>query len=100
MLKSRPFPNKITTDKLSCCRVAIRDLDIQSHHATAQYANNLAEISHQKVRQKQRQIKQFKSVGQAQRLFSYFGIINNHLRQQRHLLKKHYRLFRDQAFNQ
>lgn len=46
-------------------------------------------------------MRQFKSIGQAQRLLSYFGITNNHFRQQRHLLKaEHYRFFRDKAFDQ
>ena len=87
LLKRQPSPNQITTDKLRSYKAAINDLDIQSRHVTDQYANNLAEISHQKVRQKQRQVRQFKSMAQAQRLSSYFGIINNHVWQQRHLLK-------------
>jgi hypothetical protein len=40
-------------------------------------------------------------IAQAQRFLSCHGIINNHFRQQRHLLKaKHYRFFRDWAFIQ
>jgi len=50
-------------------------------------------------RQQQRQMRQFVSMAQAQRFLSFHGIINNHFRQQRHLLKaKYYRTFRDRAF--
>jgi len=52
-------------------------------------------------RQQQRQMRQFVSMAQAQRFLSFHGIINNHFRQQRHLLKaKYYRTFRDRAFSQ
>jgi len=55
----------------------------------------------EKTRQQQQQMRQFVSIAQAQRFLSCHGIINNHFRQQRHLLKaKHYRTFRDRAFTQ
>ena len=79
----------------------MRDLGSNTPHITRQYQNNIAEISHQKTCQQQRQMRQFVSIAQAQRFLSGHGIINNHFRQQRHLLKaKHYRLLRDRAFNQ
>jgi len=78
----------------------LRDLGCNTPHITHQYQNNIAEISHQKTRQQQRQIRQFKSIVQAQRFLACHGVINNHFRQQRHLLKaKHYRLLRDRAFD-
>ena len=68
---------------------------------TTRYHNNIAENSHQKTRQQQRQMRQFKSLRQAQRFLSCHGVINNHFRQQRHLLKaNHYRFFRDRAFDE
>ncbi|WP_279545617.1 DDE-type integrase/transposase/recombinase [Pseudoteredinibacter isoporae] len=70
-------------------------------HSIAQYHNNIAEISHQKTRQQERQMRRFKSVGQAQRFLTCHGVINNHFRQQRHLLKaKYYRELRNRAFSQ
>lgn len=94
-------PRKITTDKLASYKAALRDLGCKTPHITKQYKNNIAEISHQKTRQQQRQMRQFVSIAQAQRFLSCHGIINNHFRQQRHLLKaKHYRFFRDRAFVQ
>lgn len=95
------LPGKIVTDKLASYKAALRILGSQIPHVTEQYQNNKAEVSHQKTRQQQRQIRQFKTVTQAQRFLSSHGVINNHFRQQRHLLKaRHYRLFRDRAFEQ
>lgn len=92
---------KITTDKLASYKAALRDLGCKTPHITKQYKITIAEISHQKTRQQQRQMRQFVSIAQAQRFLSCHGIINNHFRQQRHLLKaKHYRFFRDRAFVQ
>ena len=79
----------------------MRDIGSDTRHVTKQYENNIAEISHQKTRQQQRQMRQFVSMAQAQRFLSCHGAINNHFRQQRHLLKaRHYRLLRDRAFYQ
>ena len=99
--KSTRQPNKIMTDKLRSYKAALRDLGCKTPHITDQYKNNIAEISHQKTRIQQRQMRQFKSMAQAQRFLACHGVINNHFRQQRHLLKaKHYRWFRDRAFQQ
>lgn len=94
-------PRKIRTDKLPGYKAALRGIGCKIQHITKQYKNNFAEISHQKTRQQQRQMRQFFSVAQAQRFLSCHGVINNHFRQQRHLLKsRHYRLLRDRAFYQ
>ncbi len=101
LLKTNRSPQKITTDKLRSYKAALNDLGCKTPHNTEQYQNNIAEISHQKTRQQQRQMRQFKSIKQAQRFLANHGVINNHFRQQRHLLNaKHYRLFRDRAFDQ
>jgi putative transposase len=94
--------NRIVTDKLKSYPAALRELGCEEiPHDTNRYHNNIAKISHQKTRQQQRQMRQFKSVGQAQRFLSCHGVINNHFRQQRHLLKaRHYRIFRDRAFDE
>ena len=94
-------PRKIVTDKLASYKAALHDLGSNTPHITEQYKNNIAEVSHQKTRQQQRQMRQFKSIAQAQRFLSSHSVINNHFRQQRHLLKaKHYREIRDRAFEQ
>lgn len=93
--------NRIVTDKLRSYPAALAELGCEIPHDTARYRNNIAEISHQKTRQQQRQMRQFKSIGQAQRFLSCHGVINNHFRQQRHLLKaRHYRFFRGRAFDE
>jgi putative transposase len=93
--------NRIVTDKLKSYPAALREMGCEIPHDTARYHNNIAENSHQKTRQQQRQMRQFKSVHQAQRFLSCHGVINNHFRQQRHLLKaRHYRFFRDRAFDE
>ncbi len=58
-------PRKITTDKLASYKAALRDLGCKTPHITKQYKNNIAEISHQKTRQQQRQMRQFVSIAQA-----------------------------------
>ena len=94
-------PRKIVTDKLASYKAALRELNCCIPHITEQYQNNRAEVSHQKTRQQQRQMRQFKTLEQALRFLSGHGVINNHFRQQRHLLEaRHYRLFRDRAFAQ
>ena len=61
--------------------------------------NKRAEISHEPTRQQERQMRRFKSPGQAQRFLSFHGLVNNLYRQQRHLLSAmHYRILRYQAF--
>jgi putative transposase len=69
-------------------------------HSTARYENNRAEVSHQPTRQRERQMRRFKSPAQAQRFLSVHGIIGNLFRVGRHLLRAvHYRMFRARAFD-
>lgn len=99
--RSHQQPRKIITDKLASYKAALHELGSKTPHITEQYENNIAEVSHQKTRQQQRQMRQFKSIAQAQRFLSSHGVINNHFRQQRHLLKaSHYREIRDRSFEQ
>ncbi len=68
-------------------------------HVTAQYANNRAEASHQPTRQRERQMRRFKSAGQLQRFASVHGVVQNLFRTGRHLLRAvHHRLLRTRAF--
>jgi transposase-like protein len=46
-------------------------------HDTERYANNRAEVSHEPIRQSERQMPAFKSVAQAQRFWSVHGVIQN-----------------------
>lgn len=101
MLRKNFIPNKVITDKLRSYKAAINELGINIKHITKQYANNIAEVSHQKTRQQQRKMRQFKTIRQTQFFLSCRSVIDNPFRQQRHLLKaKHYRYFRDRAMEE
>ncbi len=67
-------------------------------HDTGQYANNRAEVSHEPTRQRERQMRRFKSIRHAQLFLSVHGTIQNLFGIPRHLLRaKHYRIFRTEA---
>ena len=69
-------------------------------HDTSQYANNRAELSHEPTRQRERTMRRFKSMGQAQRFLAVHGAMKNLFAIPRHRLRaKNYRLFRTEAFD-
>ena len=93
-------PRVLVTDKLGSYRVAQKALLPDTRHRTARWQNNRAEVSHQPTRQRERQMRRFKSMRQAQRFFSVHGPINNLFRLGRHLLRAaHHRVFRTRAFH-
>ncbi|MEW8028205.1 MAG: IS6 family transposase [Candidatus Thiodiazotropha sp.] len=93
------MPWKIITDKLRSYRAALRKIAPSLSHITDQYENNRAEVSHQPTRQQERQMRRFKSPGQAQRFLSFHGLVNNLFRQQRHLISAEgYRILNGRAF--
>lgn len=68
-------------------------------HTTTRYGNNRAEVSQQPTRQRERQMRGFKSPGQAQRFLSVQGVIQNCFRLARHEVRSaHYRVPRGRAF--
>ena len=68
-------------------------------HVTDQYANNRAEVSHQPIRQRKRQMRRFKLAGHLQRFASVHGVVQNLFRVGRHLLRAaHHRVLRTRAF--
>jgi len=92
-------PRRLVTDKLRSYGAAHRVVMPSVPHDTRQYANNRAEVSHQPTRQRERQMRRFKSPGQAQRFLSIHGVIQNLFRVGRHLLRAaHHRMFRQRAF--
>jgi putative transposase len=97
--KNRCEPRKIVTDKLRSYGVAHRELIPNTIHDTSQYANNRAELSHQPTRVRERGMRKFKSIKQAQRFLSVHAAIYNLFNLGRHLVSTyHYRLFRKRAF--
>ena len=92
-------PRKIVTDKLRSYGVAHRELIPDTFHDTSQYANNRAELSHQPTRVRERGMRRFKSVHQAQRFLSTHAAVYNLFNLGRHLVSaKHYRVLRERAF--
>jgi len=92
-------PRKIVTDKLRSYGVAHRELIPETIHVTDRYANNRAEQSHEPTRVRERVMRRFKSVGQAQRFLHTHAAVYNLFNLGRHLTKaKYYRKFREGAF--
>ena len=84
--KSRYTPRLVVTDKLRSYGAAHRDLGLSAVHETGPHRNNRAENSHEPTRQKERQMRGFKSPRHAQRLLSAHGPINDLFRHDRHLM--------------
>ena len=70
-------PRKIVTDKLRGYGVAHRELIPETIHSTKQCENNLAEQSHEATRVRERGMRRFKSVKQAQRFVSAHAAVQN-----------------------
>ena len=68
-------------------------------HCTEQYENNRTEVSHEPTRQRERCMRRFKSMGQAQRFLTVHGAVGNLFRLGRHLISaSHYRAFRSRSY--
>ena len=92
-------PRLLITDKLRSYSAARRTVMPSVAHCTDRYANNRAEVSHQPTRQRERQIRRFKSSAHAQRFLSVQGLVLNLFRVGRHLLRAvHHRLLRTRSF--
>jgi putative transposase len=92
-------PRVIITDKLASYSAAKREVMPGVAHRRHKGLNNRAENSHQPTRRRERQMKRFKSAGQAQRFLSAHDPINNlfHLRRD-HVPAAQHRAARAQAF--
>ncbi len=92
-------PLRLVTDKLRSYGAAHRTTMPSVRHDTRQYANNRAEVSHQPTRLRERQMRRFKSPGQAQRFLSAHAVIQNLFRVGRHLVSSaNHRTLRDRSF--
>ncbi len=93
-------PRWLITDKLRSYGAAHRSMMPSVEHVTARYANNRAEVSHQPTRQRERQMRRFKSAAHAQRFLSVHGAVRNLFNLSRHRLRsRDYRLLRGRAFS-
>jgi putative transposase len=94
-------PRKIVTDKLRSYGVAHRKLMPDVFHDNSQYANNRAEQSHEATRVRERVMRRFKSVGQAQRFLGAHAAVSNLFNLGRHLVREeHYRNLMTSAFSE
>jgi putative transposase len=102
LLRSRGGePRKIVTDKLRSYGVAHRELIPESLHSTEQYENNRAEQSHEATRVRERCMRKFKSVRQAQRFLGAHAAVSNLFNLGRHLVRaQHYRDLRGSALEE
>jgi putative transposase len=89
----------IVTDKLPSYGAARKVIMPTSMHCHERYANNRAEVSHEHTRAQERQMRRFKSSGQAQRFLAVHSQVHNLFRVGRHLLRAAtYRLLRTRSF--
>ena len=94
-------PRRLVTDKLRSYAAAHRTAMPSVIHSTRQYENNRAEVSHQPTRQRERQMRRFKSAAHLQRFAPVHGVVQNLFRVGRHLLRAaHHRLLRTRAFTE
>ena len=99
MKRQGRVPRRLITDKLRSYSAAQRKVMPSVVHCTDQYANNRAEVSHQPIRQRERQMRRFKSAAHVQRFVSVHGVVQNLFRVGRHLLRAaHHRVLRTRAF--
>ena len=90
---------EIITDKLPSYGAARKAVMPTSMHCHERYANNRAEVSHEHTRAQERQMRRFKSPGQAQRFLAVHSQVHNLFRVGRHLLgAANYRLLRTRSF--
>ena len=101
LLKSqRQLPIELTTDRLGSYSAAKRQTMPSVPHCRDRYANNRAEVSHEHTRARERQMRGFRSDGNAQRFLSVHGQFHNLFRVGRHLLHAaNYRTLRSRAFS-
>ena len=94
-------PRKIVTDKLRSYGVAPRELFPEWIHSTQQYENNRAEQSHEATRVRERGMRRFKSLKQAQRFLGAHAAVSNLFNLGMHLVRaEHYRNLRVSAFGE
>lgn len=92
-------PWRLVTDKLGSQGAARRGIMPSVDREAERYANNLAEVSHQRTRARERQMRRFKSVRSAQRFLSVqFVILNLFNLGRHHPSSANHRLLRESSF--
>jgi putative transposase len=87
LLKKQGFaPRVIVTDKLKSYAAAKKELLPSVEHRQHKGLNNRAENSHQLTRLREKKMRHFKSVGQAQKFLAASELIYQHTQPKRHQL--------------
>jgi putative transposase len=99
LLKKHGFaPTRVTTDKLPSYGAAFDEVGLTAPHERGRRRDNRAEVSHQPVRRRERNMRRFKSPGSAQRFVSMHAAAYNTFNLQRHLISRRTpRAFRAEA---
>lgn len=92
-------PRVIITDKLRSNRAAVREVLPHVEHRQHKGLNNRAENSHRTTRRREKVMQRFKSSEQALQFITPFGLIYEHFKPKRHLMKAtEYRKIIDHRF--
>jgi putative transposase len=92
-------PGKIATDRLRNYGAAHCELIPDTIHSTERYEDNRAEQSHVATRVRERGMRKFKSMRQAQRFLDAHAAVSNLFNLGRHLVRaEHYRNLRVSTF--
>ena len=101
LLEKQSFaPSVITTDTLRSYRAAFSDLGLSARHEQGLGKNNLAEVSHQPNRSRERKTHRFKSRESAELFLPMHSAVYNTFNSQRHLISRRtHRKHRAEATN-
>jgi len=80
-------PRVIITDKLRSYGAALREVLPHVEHRQHKGLNNRAENSHRTTRRREKVMQKFKSMAHVQHFLSSFGLIYEHFKPKRHLMK-------------
>jgi len=79
-------PSSITTDRLRLYRSVVPETYPKAKHVKGKWLNNRVENSHIIVRERERKMKRFKSIDQAQTFLDRFEFIRTYLKPKQHLM--------------
>ena len=79
-------PRRIVIDQLRSYPVARREVVLETIHSTKDYENNRVERSHEATRVRERGMRRFKSMRQAQRFVTAHAAVHNLYNLGRHLV--------------
>jgi len=79
-------PSRVTTDRLRLYRSVVPETFPDVKHVKGKWLNNRVENSHIIVRERERKMKRFKSIAQAQTFLDRFEFTRTYLKPKQHLM--------------